>query len=177
MINKCLSEKTGFGIVTKLDNEISKIGSYVEIEDILQKFDNGEMDIFVVGKGRFFIDNVFTHPDKYLMAAVSEYEDLTSEVNPSLLLELQSSFERIIEKTNFQLEDAFWRNYEQTGLKSFKLAEKSGLSLQQQQSLITFRDENMRVNYLLEHYENLEKQISESPTIRSIVMSDGYINN
>jgi Lon protease-like protein len=177
MINKCLSEKSGFGIVTRLDNELSKIGSYVEIEDILQKFDNGEMDISVVGKGRFFIDTVFSHPDKYLMAAVSEYDDLTSDVNPSLMLELQSSFERIIEKTNFQLEDAFWRNFELTELKSFKLAEKSGLSLQQQQSLLTLRDENKRVNYLIEHYENLEKQISESSTIRSIVMSDGYINN
>lgn len=177
MINKCLSEKTGFGIVTKIDNELSKIGSYVEIEDILQKFDNGEMDISVVGKGRFFVDNVYSHPDKYLVADVSEYRDLTSEVNPSLLLDLRSAFERIIEKTNFQLEDAFWRNYEETGLKSFKLAEKSGLSIQQQQSLITLRDENQRVNYLIEHYETLEKQISESSTIRSIVMSDGYINN
>src|SRR5512147_3070186 len=68
MINKCLREETGFGIVTRLDNELSKIGSYVEIEDILQKFDNGEMDISVVGKGRFIIDSVFSHPDKYLLA-------------------------------------------------------------------------------------------------------------
>ncbi|HKB85414.1 MAG TPA: LON peptidase substrate-binding domain-containing protein [Ignavibacteriaceae bacterium] len=177
MINKCLHEHTGFGIVTRIDNELSKIGSYVEIEDILKKFDNGEMDISVAGKGRFFIDNVYSNPDNYLVAEVSEYEDLTSEVNPSLLSELQSSFERLIEKTNFQLEDAFWRNYEGTGLKSFKLAEKSGLSLKQQQSLLTFRDEKERVNYLIEHYENLEKQISESSTVRSIVMSDGYINN
>jgi ATP-dependent Lon protease len=176
MINKCLSEKTGFGIVTRIDNELSKIGSYVEIEDVLQKFDNGEMDISVVGKGRFFINHVFSHPDKYLIAEVSDYEDITSDVSPSLLLELQASFERIIEKTNFQLEDAFWRNYQTTGLKSFKLAEKSGLSLQQQQSLLTFRNENQRVNYLIEHYENLEKQISESSTLRSIVMSNGYIN-
>ncbi len=177
MISRCLNEKTGFGIVTRIDNQLSKIGSYVEIEDILQKFDNGEMDISVVGKGRFFIDNVSSHPDKYLVADVSEYKDLTSNVSPSLLTDLRSAFERIIEKTNFQLEDAFWRNYDKTGLKSFKLAEKSGLSIQQQQSLITLRDENQRVNYLIEHYENLEKQISESSTIRSIVMSDGYINN
>ena len=177
MISRCLAEKTGLGIVTKIDDELAKIGSYVEIEDILQKFDNGEMDISVVGRGRFFIDNVYSHEDKYLVAEVSEYEDFTSEVSPSLLEQLQESFERIIEKTNFQLEEAFWRNYEETGLKSFKLAEKSGLSLQQQQSLLTLRDENERVSYLIEHYENLEKQISESSTIRSIIMSDGYINN
>jgi ATP-dependent Lon protease len=177
MINRCLAEKTGFGIVTRIDNELSKVGSYVEIEDILQKFDNGEMDISVVGKGRFFIDNVYSHPDKYLIADVSDYEDFTSDVNPSLLEQLQESFEKIIEKTNFQLEEAFWRNYEETGLKSFKLAEKSGLSLQQQQSLLTLRDENERVNYLIEHYETLANQLSESSTIRSIIMSDGYINN
>jgi len=177
MINKCLNENEGFGVVTRIENELSKIGSYVEIENILQQFDNGEMDISVQGKGRFVIKNVFTHPDKYLIAEVSEYSDITSEVNPALLIELQNSFERIIEKANFQLEETFWRNYEMTGLKSFKLAEKSGLTLKQQQDLLTFRDENKRVNFLIDHYENIEKQITESSTIRSIVMSDGYINN
>lgn len=177
MVNRCLNEKTGFGIVTKIDNELSKIGSYVEIEDILQKFDNGEMDISVVGKGRFFIDTIYSHADKYLIAEVSEYDDFTNEVSPSLLDQLRESFEKIIEKTNFQLEEAFWRNYEETGLKSFKLAEKSGLSIEQQQSLLTLRDENERVNYLIDHYETLKKQISESAAYRSIIMSDGYINN
>jgi Lon protease-like protein len=156
---------------------LSKIGSYVVIEDILQKFDNGEIDISVAGRGRFVINNVHAHVDQYLIAEVTEYADVTSIVNPSLLLELQNSFERIIEKTNFQLEEAFWRNYEETNLKSFKLAEKSGLSLQQQQTLLTFQDETKRVNYLIEHYVDLEKQFSQSATVRSIVMSNGYINN
>ncbi len=177
MIARCLAEKKGFGIVTRINNELSKIGSYVVIEDILQKFDNGEMDISVTGKGRFVIDNVYSHTDKYLIARVTEYDDITSIVTPSLLLELQNSFERIIEKTNFQLEEAFWRNYEETNLKSFKLAEKSGLTLQQQQTLLTYQDESKRVNYLIEHYVDLEKQFSQSATVRSIVMSDGYINN
>ncbi|HSD63199.1 MAG TPA: LON peptidase substrate-binding domain-containing protein [Ignavibacteriaceae bacterium] len=176
MINKCLLEKKGFGIVTKIENELSKIGSYVEIDTILQKFDNGEMDISVQGKGRFFVKNIRTHPDKYLIGEVNEYNDITSEVDPSLLAELQNSFERIIEKANFHLEESFWRNYEETGLKSFKLAEKSGLTLQQQQVLLTFRDENKRVNYLIGHFENIEKQISESSSIRSLIMGDGYIN-
>ena len=177
MIARCLAEKKGFGIVTRINNELSKIGSYVVIEDILQKFDNGEIDISVAGRGRFVINNVHAHVDQYLIAEVTEYADVTSIVNPSLLLELQNSFERIIEKTNFQLEEAFWRNYEETNLKSFKLAEKSGLSLQQQQTLLTFQDETKRVNYLIEHYVDLEKQFSQSATVRSIVMSNGYINN
>jgi ATP-dependent Lon protease len=177
MVSRCLNEKIGFGIVTMVEKELAKIGSYVEIEDILQKYDNGEMDITVSGKGRFVNKDFFTHPDGYLVSEVTEYSDVTSDVNPSLLLALQNSFERIIERTNFQLEDAFWRNYEETGLKSFKLAEKSGLSLEQQQQLLTFQDESKRVNYLIEHYEELEKQISEGSTVRSIVMSDGYLNN
>jgi Lon protease-like protein len=176
MIHWCLTEKTGFGIVTKIENDLSKIGCYVEIESILHKFDNGEMDIAVEGKGRFLIKVVYTHPDKYLVAEISEYKDISSGVDPSLIIELQDSFERIIQKANFQLEDTFWRNYEATEFKSFKLAEKSGLTLKQQQDLLTFREEDKRVNYLLDYYENLEKQITESSTIRSIVMSDGYIN-
>jgi len=176
MISRCLAERTGFGIVTKIENELSKIGCYVEIENIIQKFDNGEMDIAVEGKGRFLIKNMYTHPDKYLIAEISEYRDISSDVSPSLLIELQNSFERIIKKANFQLEETFWRNYEATEFKSYKLAEKSGLTLKQQQDLLTFREEDKRVTYLLDYYEDLEKQITESSTIRSLVMSDGYIN-
>lgn len=176
MINKCLDEKTGFGIVSLILKQISKIGSYVEIGRVVKKNEKGEMDIIVKGKGRFKILETAKHPDGYLTASVAEYNDVTDEINITLLTELRENFEDIINKVNFTLEDSFWKNYDATVFKSYKIAEKSGLNLKQRQKLLTFRKENERINFLLDHLNKLEKKISESITTGAIIMGDGYIN-
>ena len=176
MINKCLFEKTGFGVVSLILNEISKIGSYVEIVSVESRNENGEMDIIVRGTGRFKILKTTHHPDGYIVATFAEYSDVSDEISVQLLKELRENFEGIINKINFTLEDTFWRNYDETELKSYKIAEKSGLNLKQRQKLLTLRKENERINFLLEHLTKLDKKISERVTAGAIIMGDGYIN-
>jgi len=176
MINKCLYEKTGFGIVSLILNEISKIGSYVEIVSVESRNENGEMDIIVRGTGRFKILKTTHHPDGYIVATFAEYSDVSDEISVQLLKELRENFEGIINKINFTLEDTFWRNYDETELKSYKIAEKSGLNLKQRQKLLTLRKENERIYFLLEHLTKLDKKISERVTAGAIIMGDGYIN-
>jgi Lon protease-like protein len=176
MINKCLDEKTGFGIVSLIWNEMSKVGSYVEIEKVERKKENGEMDIIVKGISRFKILKKINHPDGYIISTIEEYSDDSDEINALLLKELRENFEDIIRKVNFTLEDTFWKNYDDTSLKSFKIAEKSGLNLKQRQKLLSLKKENERINFLLKHLINLDKKISERYTTGAIVMGDGYIN-
>jgi hypothetical protein len=94
----------------------------------------------------------------------------------NILNELRENFEDIINKVNFTLEDSFWKNYDETAFKSYKIAEKSGLNLKQRQQLLTLRKENERINFLLDHLSKLEKKIAESITTGAIIMGDGYIN-
>lgn len=176
MINKCLDEKTGFGIVSLIWNEMSKVGSYVMIEKVERKKENGEMDIIVKGISRFKTIKKINHPDGYIVATIEEYADDSDEINALLLKELRENFEDIIRKVNFTLEDTFWKNYDDTSLKSFKIAEKSGLNLKQRQKLLSLKKENERINFLLKHLTNLDKKISERFTKGAIVMGDGYIN-
>ncbi len=176
MINKCIDEKTGFGIVSLILSEMSKVGSYVEIVKVERKKENGEMDIIVKGINRFRILKKINHSDGYIVATIDEYIDDSDEINTLLLKELRENFEGIIKKINFTLEDSFWKNYNDTSLKSFKIAEKSGLNLKQRQKLLSLRKENERINFLLKHLTSLEKKISERFTTGAIVMGDGFIN-
>lgn len=176
MINRCLDEKAGFGVVSLILKEASKIGSYVEIATVVNRNEKGEMDIIVKGISRFKILETAKHSDGYLIASVVEYKDLSDEININLLNELRENFEEIINKVNFTLEDSFWKNYDETAFKSYKIAEKSGLNLKQRQKLLTLRKENERINFLLDHLSKLEKKIAESITTGAIIMGDGYIN-
>jgi len=65
---------------------------------------------------------------------------------------------------------------EKTNLKSFKIAEKSGLSILQQQELLNFRSENKRLSYLLDHFEKLEQKLELNKQTREIILGDGYLN-
>jgi Lon protease-like protein len=176
MISNCLNHETGFGIVAPSGNELSKIGSYVVISKVLKKSTKGEMDIIVEAKKRFFIKKIATHPDGYLIADVEDYTDIQPEANPLLLDEMEEMFERILEKYDFELEESFWKSYHDAKAKSFKIAEKSGLSLSQQQTLLTLQDENRRINFLIQHFEKLDEEISKNAGLRNIILGDGYLN-
>jgi hypothetical protein len=134
------------------------------------------MDIIVEAQSRFFINKIITHPDGFLVADVEDYHDIQPEASPSLLDEMEEMFERILEKYDFELEENFWISYHDAETKSFKIAEKSGLSLTQQQTLLTLQDEDRRINFLIQHFEKLDEEISKNAGLRNIILGDGYIN-
>jgi len=82
----------------------------------------------------------------------------------------------MLKLVNFNVNQGFWDNLEKTNLKSFKIAEKSGLSILQQQELLTIQSENKRLSYLLDHFEKLEAKLEENKMMREIILGDGYLN-
>jgi ATP-dependent Lon protease len=177
MVNKCLDEKTGFGVIAQIGSDLSKVGCYVIIYDLLNKYESGEMDIIVEGKKRFKINNLTVNPDGYYFAEVESYSDIMIPVDPYLVSQMLNKFKEILEKFNFQLEDTFWNIYKKSRRKSFKLAEKAGLTLEQQQQLLKIQNENERISFLIKHFEKLEDEITKNAAVRSIVLGDGYLNN
>jgi Lon protease-like protein len=175
MVGDCLENKSGFGILSILKERLSKIGSYVKITSVLNKYPNGEMDIVVKGINRFKVIETKKHKDGYLLGTVEEYVDVSKEFDSNLLEELKNNFTSILNKINFKLEDAFWESYKNYKLKSYKIAEKSGLTIEQQQEFLTLQKENERIDYLLNHLEKLERKLKENITTGAIVMGDGYL--
>jgi len=133
------------------------------------------MDIVVKGNGRFKVIKTKQHPDGYLIGEIEEYTDISREFDKNLLEELRNNFVSILKKINFKLEDAFWENYKSTELKSYKIAEKSGLTLEQQQKFLSIRKENERIGFLIKHLAKLEKKLTENIATGAIVMRDGYL--
>ena len=169
MVRNSILSGEGFGIVSKIDLEISNVGCYVLLDRILKQYDNGSMDIIVDGIERFQILSKTFNPDGYIEAAVIQYNDTPEEVkNQHSTEQALQKFKNIINKTTIELEKA--------ELKSFKLAEKSGLNIKQQQNMLDIKSENSRIDFLLEHFQKIESYLIESQAIREIIAGDGYIN-
>jgi len=176
LLQKCLTHNSGFGIVASIDKRISDVGVYVKVTQILKTYLNGELDIVVQGVERFLINSTSLHPDGYYVADVEKYDDENIMIDPRLNDELKSEFEEIVELANYKLEDAFWNNLNSAKLKSYKIAEKSGLTYEQQQELLILKNENERLSYLINYFILIKDKVDKAETVKRIIMNDGYLN-
>lgn len=178
LINKCLANISGFGIVSRIGDTISEVGVYVEVADVIKIYESGELDIVVAGKWRFKRMDLEMHPDGYYMSDVNKIVDQDSDgdSNYNLFFVLKQRVQEMLKLVNFNVNQGFWDTLEKTNLKSFKIAEKSGLSILQQQEFLNFRSENKRLSYLLDHFEKLEQKLEENKMTREIILGDGYLN-
>jgi ATP-dependent Lon protease len=177
LIRRCLAENTGFGIVSKIDTLTSKIGCYVFVDKIIKRYENGSMDIYVKGTERFKTKHVSTGSDGYMEAEIIPYQDeknlLIDEEKIQLLLD---RFKSLIDLTKIDLGDSYWKNLDITHRKSFKIAEKSGMTLKDQQKVLTLKSEIERVDFLIDHLEKVEAYILKSAEMNQIIIGDGYVN-
>ena len=177
MVSNSIETGEGFGMVSKIDLDISHVGCYVIVDKVLKEYENGSMDILVKGIERFEIITKSYNADGYMEAAINTYSDSSSSEYDRIVYEKAVTlFREIIDKTSIDLGKSFWNNLEKTSLKSFKLAEKSGLNIKQQQSLLSFQSENKRLGFLLEHFEKIDDYLDQSQAIREIIAGDGYLN-
>lgn len=176
MIKRCIQTGEYFGIVSKIDLELSDIGCLVFVSKLLKDYSTGRKDILVQGVSRFKITKTSMHRDGYLEAKIELFKD-TGEysVDPDELDSTLNKFENIIEKTSIQLNERFWKNLKELKSKSFKLAEKSGLNLKQQQHILSIQNENERLKYLSNHFDTLEKSFDNAEVLRDIISGNGYL--
>lgn len=175
MVNKVMKANEGFGIVTTTKKEMYDVGTYVKVSEVINTFENGEFDIVIEGLYKFKMHHHWIHPDGYFEAEIIPYPDETDEVNPVLIDELKYKFEELINKIDFALEPRFWMLLEHSPRKSYKIAEKGGLNISQQQKLLSLKTEDERLSYLMNHFDKIETYVTEKAKLQKIVMNDGYL--
>jgi len=178
LINKCLANESGFGIVSRIGDTISEVGVYVEIANVTKIYESGEIDIVATGKWRFKREDLEMHPDGYYLSDVVKVSDQENDkdLDNNLFFALKNRVQEMLKMVNFDVGQGFWEALEKTKLKSFKIAEKSGLSILQQQELLTIPSESKRLSYLLEHFEKLEEKLEQNKQVKEIILGDGYLN-
>jgi Lon protease-like protein len=84
MIAECLSEGTVFGIVWFDGRTLQSIGCTARIVRVLHRYDDGRLDILVVGEQRFTTEGTIEEKP-YLEAEVAFIEDVASEPDAETL--------------------------------------------------------------------------------------------
>jgi Lon protease-like protein len=76
LVNECYAEGKPFGIPTVIDNKLNEMGTLVKVTELVQVYDNGEMDIRAQGQRVFRVLEVIKAvPDKLFSGAIVNYPD------------------------------------------------------------------------------------------------------
>lgn len=174
MINECHIAKKPFGIPTVIDNKMQDYGSMVEITELSQLYDNGEMDIKTKGVKVFRILEVIEKlPDKLYSGAIVNYPDNYEKGVPELMRKVMNSIRELHQllKVNkdFKKED-----YELT---SYEVAHHIGLLLEEEYELLNLLDERQRQEYLKRHLTKSIPMVAGMEKLKEKIKLNGHFKN
>ncbi|MFN3386423.1 MAG: LON peptidase substrate-binding domain-containing protein [Candidatus Thermochlorobacter sp.] len=173
MIAYCRSENKPFGVSLAYNNKLYPIGCAVELEEIVNEYPDGRLDIITVGVMRYKMLEIYK--DKpYMRAAVEFFDDDGEPAEPSLRQRVITLHLKFIELLQGEttVED-----YDFNERVSFRVAHSAGFDVLQKQKVLEMTNENKRLELLIEHFEKIIPDIERTEEIKRRVRSNGHFKN
>lgn len=175
LINDCWNSHEPFGINLSAGGKLYDVGCIVEVADIMTRYEDGKMDIVVVGNRRFKMSNFSSGEKPYYVANVEFYDDDDNQkIDMDLLRNAVSVFNKIAKSITTTTIKKIVIDDLDKAQPSFQIALKSGLTLEQKQKLIESKSENYRLELLIKHLKTLNLIVEEADLANTIIKNDGY---
>jgi len=175
LVNECYTEGKPFGIPTVIDNKLNEMGTLVKITEMVQVYDNGEMDIRTQGIRVFrVLELIKSIPDKLFSGAIVNYpENVEGPGKRELMQKVVNAIRELHRLLNitkdFHKPDA--------DLGAYDIAHHAGLSLEEEYELLGLMREEQRQEYLKRHLGRVLPVIAEMETLKERVKLNGHFKN
>lgn len=170
LVQFCTENDSPFGVLLAEDEDVAEVGCTARIERILQRYEDGRMDILVVGEERFRIRRI--HRQKpYLSADVEIMEEQEAAQEADVRERVITQHMRLLELVGEQVRPSLYENVERL---SFVISPRAGLDPEQKQQLLEMNTERERLAYLAKHMEQLIPRVERMEEVRRKVQSNGH---
>jgi len=175
LINECRTDKNKlFGIPSVIDNSIQEYGTLVTITEVTTVYDNGELDIKMLGTQVFRVLEVIKEvPDKLYSGAIVNYphnhKSGSAEVMINIVKAIRELYKLLKVEKDFHKTDA--------ELDSYDVAHHVGLSLQEEYELLGLMHERQRQEYLKRHLTKVIPMVTEMEGLKKKVKMNGHFKN
>jgi len=175
LVNECYAEGKPFGIPTVIDNKLNEMGTLVKITEMVQVYDNGEMDIRAQGQRVFRVLEVIKSiPDKLFSGAIVNYPENAEgpgkrELMQKVIIAVRELHRLLNITKDFHKPDA--------ELAAYDIAHHAGLTLQEEYELLGLMREEQRQEYLKRHLGKVLPVIAEMETLKERVKLNGHFKN
>lgn len=172
MVSLCIAEDRPFGIVLATEEDIANVGCTARVRRILNRYDDGRLDILAAGEERFRIVEIF-RDEPYLTADVATFGiDSGAEAGDANTRERVITLHiKLLEMAGEEIRPSV---YENVPLVSFVVARNAGLEVEQKQKLLEMTSEDERMVYLIEHFKELFARVEHAREINRLAQGDGH---
>lgn len=174
LITECFENKKPFGIPTVVNNRLQEMGTLVQLTDIVQTYENGEMDVKALGLSVFrILEVVKSIPDKLYSGAIVTYPDNDDDANRDLMQKVVKGVKELHRLLNISKD--FKKPEDQ--LKSYDVAHHAGLSLEEEYEILGLLREVQREEYLKRHLQKVLPMLVEMEQLKEKVKLNGHFRN
>jgi len=169
----CLDHEVPFGIVRGDDDTLAAVGTTARIQRVVNRYDDGRLDIAVQGEERFELLEL--HDDKsYYTADVSLLEDVEEGIDLDLKERAITQHMKLLELAGRTVRPEL---YEDVDKLSYVLARNAVLDEEQKQELLERSSENERIRYLIRHFEALIPRVEKKEDVNRRIRSNGHFRD
>jgi Lon protease-like protein len=174
LITECFETKKTFGIPSVVNNKLQEMGTLVQVTDIVQTYDNGEMDIKTEGLRIFRILEVIKQvPEKLYSGAIVNYPENDDYGNRELMQKVVLGVKQLHKLLNISKD--FKKPEDQ--LKTYDVGHHAGLSLEEEYELLGLMKELQRQEYMKRHLQKVLPMLLEMEGLKEKVKLNGHFRN
>jgi Lon protease-like protein len=157
LIEECLETDGDFGFVYADDDGIREIGTRARVTDVLERFDDGRLNVLVEGGERFRVEQL-TRGRSFMTAEVVEVDDEAGETGDELVARAVGSFRALAALAGAETADPD----ESSPQLSFELAAQVELPADAKQQLLESRRESERLDLVAELLDDARVALLQS---------------
>ena len=173
MTARCLESESPFGIVFFDEGKISRVGCTARITHVLERYEDGRMDLLVGGEQRFQVIDIF-NDEAYLTATIEIIDESDEPLQREKQERVITQHMRLLELAGRTVRPSLYEGQENL---SYVIAPNAGLTPQQKQEVLELATENKRIDYLVGHLEALIPKVERMEELRRKIQSNGHFRD
>ena len=170
MMNHCLEESDEFGIVWMADDGLHDVGCACEIEQVLERMDDGRMNLVARGTRPFRIVERQSHLP-YPAGIVEFLEDSPEEPDPEILDAARGIYADLVKRATDRELDAA----ELDALDAYGMAGTVDFGLDAKQGLLDLRSETARLQLVTRLFRAAAKRLDFVDRAQARARSNGKV--
>jgi ATP-dependent Lon protease len=153
LIGECIEEDKEFGLVYADEGGVRELGTRASVSAILERFDDGRLNIVVEGGSRFVVEQL-TEGREFLTAEVRDVDDEPGPVEDEARVDATGAFRALAALAGVEPEFD-----EDSPYLSFQLAAQVELAVEEKQRLLESRSEQERLELVAELFHDARRTL------------------
>lgn len=174
MVEDCLQADQPFGVLLSEEEDVAEVGCTARIQEIIQRYEDGRLDILTLGERRFRVRRVDEARAAYLTGEVETIDEPDEVVPQGMRERVITQHMKLLELTGHTVRPSVYENREDL---SYTLANNAGLSLGQKQEVLELLTEGERMHYLADYFEDFLPRVEKEESLRRRIQSNGHFED